>query len=422
MIRIDDRLYQRAHFEEAAARFAEAGLIEGAGRYAVCFAETADWLSLFFTIRKAGASVLPIHPGTPLPAARKLAIGAGCDRLFYNSLTPEILGPDAPANGEGQLLQMSSGTTGAPKCVARSWSEIDREVESYVRTFREPEDMTPVIACPTTHSYGLICGILVALQRGQVPVIVNTTNPKYLLGKLREIERPLLYSSPAILHTLARLMPSGEQIHATMTSGTLLPDPWFSRIRVASRFMFQQYGCSESGCIAINPDVSGAGDMGFVLPHLRAKAGRNLEEAGEIVVSGDTEVPIHTRDLGYLRDDGMLVFVSRIDDMINVSGLNVYPKDVEDAVMAMPGVTDAVAFRKSDPFAGERVGLLFSAGETIAPQALRVWCIDNLASHQVPMEILQVNAIPRQANGKISRREVAARHAAGEFFNVEAAE
>lgn len=417
MIRIDDRLYDHAYFEEASARLAEqAGLStrEG-GRYAVCFAETIDWLALFFAIRKAGASVLPIHPGTPYPAARKLAIGAGCDRLFYNSLTAEVLDAPAAASPKGQLLQMSSGTTGAPKCVARSWDEIDAEVESYVRTFRQPDDMTPIVACPATHSYGLICGILVALKRGQVPVIVNTGNPKYLLKVLRETERPLLYSSPAILHTLARLMPEGEQIHATMTSGTLLPDAWFSLIRARSLHMFQQYGCSESGCIAINPDVTATGDMGFVLPHLRPETGTSTDNAGEIVVTNPDGIAIHTRDLGYIREDGMLVFISRMDDMINVSGLNVYPKDVEDAVMAMPAVTDAVAFRKSDRFAGERVALLFSASETVAPQAVREWCSRHLTSHQLPMEILQIGEIPRQANGKISRREVAARHAAGEF-------
>ncbi len=417
MIRIDDRLYDHAYFEEASARLAEqAGLStrEG-GRYAVCFAETIDWLALFFAIRKAGASVLPIHSGTPYPAARKLAIGAGCDRLFYNSLTAEVLDAPAAASPKGQLLQMSSGTTGAPKCVARSWDEIDAEVESYVRTFRQPDDMTPTVACPATHSYGLICGILVALKRGQVPVIVNTGNPKYLLKVLRETERPLLYSSPAILHTLARLMPEGEQIHATMTSGTLLPDAWFSLIRARSLHMFQQYGCSESGCIAINPDVTATGDMGFVLPHLRPETGTSTDNAGEIVVTNPDGIAIHTRDLGYIREDGMLVFISRMDDMINVSGLNVYPKDVEDAVMAMPAVTDAVAFRKSDRFAGERVALLFSASETVAPQAVREWCSRHLTSHQLPMEILQIGEIPRQANGKISRREVAARHAAGEF-------
>ena len=417
MIRIDDRLYDEAYFSTRSAELAaEIGLnAQDTGRYAVCFSETADWLALFFAIRKAGASVLPIHPGTPYPAARKLAIGAGCDRLFYNSLTAEVLEPSGQLSPQGTLLQMSSGTTGAPKCVARSWAEIDAEIESYVGTFREPEDMTPVIACPTTHSYGLICGILVALKRGQTPVIVNTANPKYLLKVLRETERPLLYSSPAILHTLARLMPAGEQIHATMTSGTLLPEPWFADIRAKSRFMFQQYGCSESGCIAINPDVTSPGDMGFVLPHLIAATGDSAEDTGEIVVSNGDGAPIHTRDLGYRRADGMLILVSRLDDMINVSGLNVYPKDVEDAVMAMPAVTDAVAFRKADRFAGERVALLFSAEAPVAPQAVREWCSRHLASHQLPMEILQIDTVPRQANGKISRRDVAARHLAGEF-------
>ncbi|OBZ95053.1 acyl-CoA synthetase [Pararhizobium polonicum] len=417
MIRIDDRLYDHASFEETSARLAEqTGLLTRAGgRYAVCFAETIDWLSLFFAIRKAGASVLPIHPGTPYPAARKLAIGAGCDRLFYNSLTAEVLDVPVVVEAKGQLLQMSSGTTGAPKCVARSWEEIDAEIESYVATFREPETMTPVVACPTTHSYGLICGILVALKRGQTPVIVNTANPKYLLKVLRETERPLLYSSPAILHTLARLLPDGEQIHATMTSGTLLPDAWFALIRAKSQHMFQQYGCSESGCIAINPDVTATGDMGFVLPHLAAETGSSADDTGEIIVKNTDGIAIHTRDLGYIRDDGMLVFISRMDDMINVSGLNVYPKDVEDAVMTMASVTDAVAFRKSDRFAGERVALLFSASESVAPQAVRQWCSRHLASHQLPMDILQVETIPRQANGKISRRDVATRHAAGEF-------
>ncbi|MFP3543969.1 hypothetical protein SB748_10885 [Rhizobium sp. SIMBA_035] len=111
----------------------------------------------------------------------------------------------------------------------------------------------------------------------------------------------------------------------------------------------------------------------------------------------------------------MLVFVSRMDDTINVSGLNVYPKDVEDAVMLMPGISDAVAFRKPDRFAGERVTLIFSAAEAINPLSVREWCSRNLASHQLPMEILQVGAVPRQPNGKISRRQVAEMHQAGAF-------
>ena len=307
---------------------------------------------------------------------------------------------------------MSSGTTGAPKYVSRSWTDIDREVESYVGHFREPEGMTPVIACPTTHSYGLICGLLVGLRRGAEPLILNTGNPKYILRKLAEVERPLLYSSPVILQALAKLLPEGEKIHAAMTSGTLLPDPWFAQIRAKTRHMYQQYGCSEAGCIAVNPDMTTSGDMGLPLPHHRLRTGAGPDAPEEIVV----EVPegeIRTRDLGYRRPDGMLVFVSRLDDTINVSGLNVYPKDVEDVVMALPGVTDAVAFRKADPFAGERVGLAFSATEPVPHQSIRAWCREHLAAHQQPTEIFQADALPRMANGKISRRQVAESYAAG---------
>ena len=192
MLQIDDRYYDRQKFEQMVAQSADKAGLSANARYAVCFSDTAGWLALFFAIRNIGASVFPIHPATPHAAALRLAVAAGCHALYFNSLEAETLSSDVEPDTTGQLLQMSSGTTGAPKCIARGWVEIDAEVASYVATFRQPEEMTPVIACPTTHSYGLICGILVALKRGRTPVIVDAGNPKYLLRILRGIERPLL--------------------------------------------------------------------------------------------------------------------------------------------------------------------------------------------------------------------------------------
>jgi len=412
MIRIDDRHYTRREVEELTARRAEEARLHArpGARYAACFARTIDWLGLFFAIRAAGGSLLPLHPSTPPAAARRAARDAGCHYLFFDGFTPEVIAPEAEAAAPGQLIQMSSGTTGAPKVIARTWAAIDHEIESYVGHFRVPEGMTPVVACPTTHSYGLICGLLVGLRRGAEPVVLDTGNPKYILKALREVERPLLYASPVILHTLARLLPEEEAIHAAMTSGTLLPDPWFARIRARTRHLFQQYGCSEAGCIAVNPDMTATGDLGYVLPHHRLRTGSGPDAPEEIVLAGP-EGDIHTRDLGYRKPDGMLVFASRMDDTINVSGLNVYPKDVEDVVMALPGVTDAVAFRKADPFAGERVALVYSAAAPVSAQSIRDWCRERLASHQQPADIVRADALPRMANGKISRREVAALYA-----------
>jgi acyl-CoA synthetase (AMP-forming)/AMP-acid ligase II len=72
-----------------------------------------------------------------------------------------------------------------------------------------------------------------------------------------------------------------------------------------------------------------------------------------------------------------------------------------------------VAFARPDPFAGERVTLLFSAERPVPPRALQDWCRRWLAGHQVPVEAVQVGAIPREANGKISRRAVAAQYRDG---------
>lgn len=415
MIRINDTVFDQAYFNDASERMAAAAQLDkrAGERFAVCFSEAQDWLAFFFAARAAGVSVLPLHPSTPYAAARRQAETAKCNWLFYNRLEGEPV-CEEHADEPGQLLQMSSGTTGEPKCIARPWEDIGDEIDSYTAAFVEPEDMTPLIACPTTHSYGLICGILMALKRGQMPTILDTGNPKFLLRKLRETERPYLISSPAILHTLARLLPAGEQIHATMTSGTLLPEPWFKTIRGKSRHMFQQYGCSEAGCIAINPDAQAANEVGYVLPRFSLRGPGTQGDPKEIAVQR-AGVTVETRDLGYRRDDGMLVFLSRLDDLINVSGLNVYPKEVEDVAMTFAGVGDAVVFRKQDAFAGERVALLFSAEQEVDQRQLRQWCAERLAAHQMPTEVLQVERIPRQANGKISRREVAARYDAGEF-------
>ncbi|WP_168990581.1 AMP-binding protein [Aureimonas flava] len=422
MIEIDERSIPQSRMEEVVAQAAQALAPDAArgGRVAVRSRDAETVLAFVLAARRHGVTLLPVHPGLPDEGARRLAERAGCARLFLDGFEPLPL-PDAPPAPmeEPALLQMSSGTTGEPKCIARSWRSIDREIEAYVAAFPEADGMTPVVACPVTHSYGLICGVLVGLRRGRVPVILDTTNPRHLIRRLRGIERPVLYTSPALLHTVCRLLPPGERIHAAMTSGTILPAPWFAAIRDRVTHLFQQYGCSEAGCIAINPDLREAAHIGRPLPHHAVSAGTSAGEPAEIVVAG-AEGAVRTADLGWLREDGMLVFVSRIDDTINVSGLNVYPGEVEDVMMAMPGITDAVAFARPDAFSGERVALLFTAGEAVAPRDLQDWARRWLAGYQVPGDAVQVDALPRQANGKISRRAVAQAYREGRFERMSA--
>jgi acyl-CoA synthetase (AMP-forming)/AMP-acid ligase II len=243
------------------------------------------------------------------------------------------------------------------------------------------------------------------LKRGVQPVVVTNPNPKHILRKLLEATSPLLYSSPPLIAAVTMLAREDAPIFAVMTSGTLLKQATFDTIRKKVRHLHQQYGCSEAGCVTLGQDIGAANEVGTPLPHLELMAGMSAADPQEIVLKLDAKV-VETRDLGYF-EAGKLYYLSRIDDMINVSGLNVYPSEVEEVVLQMPEVVDAVVFKSGHDFGSDQVCLQFVAERAIEHGQIREWCAKKLASYQVPMRIAQVETIPKLPNGKISRKTLA---------------
>lgn len=414
MLYIDDTFYPQAALQQQFAHFAGIAQLQQPGRrIAYCLPDTFVGLALCLYARERQLSVLPIHASTPRALAERYAQKAGCELLFYGELNTAISLEAAPDNSAAGLIQLSSGTTGASKCIKRSWSDITAEICSYCRHFPEAQHMTPLVACPVTHSYGLICGVLVALQRGLAPRIITNINPKFLLKHLLASDSPLLYTSPAMLSALLPFWPKGSQLHAAMISGSLMSAPAFAQVRPQIRHLFQQYGCSEVGCISLNRDTQSATAIGTVLPHLQVSAGVSGSGPEEICVSqADAAAMVRTQDLGYFsctaQGEPLLHFVARQDDTIIVAGMNVYPQDVEDVVLAHPQVRDAVLFKVPDAQAGQRACLQFCSDSALSADALRRWCCQHLADWQVPHHLEAVAQIPRLANGKINRKQLAA--------------
>ena len=381
-------------------------------RLAVCLQSTADWLALCLRLKRLGASVLPIHPGTPLHAARALANDTGCSHLLYgedlSSTLPELIAdqharPSQSADG-GELIQLSSGTTGKPKAISRPWRDIDREVSAYVAHFKAARGLTPVVACPVTHSYGLVCGVLAGLKRGATPQVATQLNPRFILARLASVPDHLLYASPTLVNLLIQMLPDTQQLHTVMLSGAPLPAPVLQQVRDRCQRLCQQYGCSEAGCVALAEELTEPGQLGTPLPHLAVQAGISAQFPDEIRITVEASgQEIHSRDLGYFDTQGQLHFLARTDDTINVAGINVYPGAVEDVFLEYPGITDAVAFKQPDSFAGERVCLQFIAQTDVDIDHLRQWSRQRLSPHQVPALLEQVDTIPRLANGKVSR-------------------
>jgi len=411
MLTINDHIYTSNDFDEQQDTYLSLSIINQHKTIAVCVKDNFTWLSLCYYFKSQQISVMPLHPSIPLDTAKRMAIKAQCSLLIYDDLTQFIeLSTSQKIIDNAGLIQMSSGTTGEPKAILRSWADIDIEINSYRQAFTDAETMIPVVACPISHSYGLICGVMVALARGQHLIIVTNINPKYLIKILLSCDRPLLYSSPVMLKGLISLWPNEGKIFAAMTSGSTMSEQTFEKISQKVEHLYQQYGCSEAGCISIGRSLKSSNDLGKPLPHITLDCSNDRQKPSEIIVSIKTALgakQIHTQDLGYIDSKGSVCFLARLDDTIIVSGLNVYPGEVEDIILTYPQINDVVIFKIADPFAGERVCLQYVSHQTINPNLLRQWCSKHLAPFQVPQILQQVDNIARMANSKINRQQIA---------------
>lgn len=411
MIYVNDSQFDKNYFEQCYKQFEQHDVLGDCSgkRLTVCISDTALWVALCLYARVKGISVFPLPVDTPREAIKRRAkISASHYVIVADDMAGLLSNIEHISDHEDDvspvLVQMSSGTTGEPKCIDRTWSSIDVELENYIKHFADLSGMTTVVACPVNHSYGLICGVLATIKRGSQPIVINNFNPKYIIRKLQEVESPILYSSPALITTITMMVKADQPIHAIMTSGTLMQANWLEQARKKCHHLYQQYGCSEVGCISLGGDIQSIHDMGKPLPHLSVSAGEKESEPQEIIVTVNNDQVVGTRDLGYLGEDGRLHYLTRIDEMINVAGLNVYPAEVEKVVMDMPLVTDAVVFKKSHAFGNDQVCLQFVADEDIATEDIRTWCAQYLNKYQIPIQIAQVEKIDRLPNGKVSRK------------------
>lgn len=407
MLAINDATLDRAYFDARFAEFARLPHLKHSTgrRYAVCMPDAERWLALCLYLRDNGGSVVPLHPSTPLDAAKRLARRMHSSQLLFHDETSAIALDGDTRDDAGMLVQLSSGTTGEPKCIERTWASVDEEIESYVDALGELGSRVPLLACPVTHSYGLISGVLSALRRGVAPVVLTNINPKYVMRRAAASQHALLYASPTLLNVLVRLLADGPGLCPVMTSGAPLRGSWFNELRQRSARVLQQYGCSELGCISLNLETRAAFEVGLPLRHLEVLAGSSKTEPEEVRVRVGGHV-VSTRDLGYFNERG-LCFVSRVDDTINVAGINVYPREVEEVILEFSGVDEAVVYKRADPYAGERVCLKFTAGRTLDVAELRRFCVEQLTPFAVPLEIHQVTSIPKLENGKVNRRQLA---------------
>ena len=184
--------------------------------------------------------------------------------------------------------------------------------------------------------------------------------------------------------------------------------------------VLERYGMTETVMLVSNPyeGERRPGTVGFPLPGVEL---RLAVDSGEILVKGPNVfggyrgLPdataasftadgwFRTGDIGATDDDGYLRIVGRAKELIITGGYNVYPREVEDVLRSHPSVVDVVVVGVPSPEWGETVTAYVEATEPFDPDALIAWSAGQLAPYKKPRAIYRLDALPRNAMGKVQR-------------------
>ncbi|MEW9700048.1 AMP-binding protein [Paenibacillus sp. SI8] len=372
--------------------------------YAVCLKESFDLIVFVQYLQERSGSILLIHPDTPLETAKELAIRSNCHYLIYGNVEFIIeIDKNQPFHPPS-LMQFSSGTTGKSKLVSREWHEIGIEIENYNRALSASSDEKAVILVPVSHSFGLIAGVLASMQRDAEPIVVQSPNPKFALQLIRSTPKSIIYAVPFLYHLLNSFGKEELAYHKLISSGAPLTDALLSQLKPKSHEVWQQYGCTEVGCISLGKLDSVSSDVGRPLNHLQVTLSPSASHPtlNEIVVQVGSN-RIHTNDAGEIAESGELHVWGRMDDVINVSGLKVFPSELENTIGRMQGIKEVVVHKMPHKVWGEAVKAQVIVSDGIGPLEIKNWCMAHLPAYKVPSIIEIVREIPKLPSGKVSR-------------------
>jgi o-succinylbenzoate---CoA ligase len=312
-----------------------------------------------------------------------------------------------PPAGEPAAVLFTSGTTGSPKAARLARDNLEANARAANVVLEIDSRSRFICALPLFHVGGL--GILFRCQLAGATVLLHERfDPQAVARELREgATHASLVSS-----TLARVLEQGASFPPAIVAvgGGPVPGPLLERARKAGLRVVQTWGMTETCSMATceRPHEADGATAGPPLPGFEV-----VVEAGEILVRGPAvmrgylgQPPIQGRffrtgDLGELDARGRLVVHARRADLIVSGGENVYPAEVEAALLTHPAVREAAVLPASDERWGQ-VGIAFVV-TTASDAELRNFLGTRLAKYKVPARFVRLPELPRNAAGKVDR-------------------
>jgi long-chain acyl-CoA synthetase len=450
--------------DEQANRLAHAliaaGVVRG-DRVAICLGNSLEVVVAIFAVLKAGAVFVVINPQARADRISGLLADSGASALIATSRPGARLDgitlfttcdapahpktPPAQSHSEHDLaaLVYTSGSTGTSKGVMLTHRNLLAAADSICNYLEMTADDVILNALPLAFTYGL--GQITTAFRAGATVVLERSSvyPRVLLETLvreRVTGFPIVPTIATLVLQQDLAKTSFPHLRYITNAAAALSNVKIQQLRQAfpTTKLYSMYGqteCQRASYLAPEHIDARPASVGVAIPGtsvwiVDAEGNRVAPGGiGELVVSGphvmrgywnqpeetarvlgrdpqSGERLLYTGDLFRLDHDGFLYFVDRLDDIIKTRGEKVAPRQIEEVIASLPGVTEVSVYGVPDELLGEAVAasIAVSPGSRLTGARVQRHCLEHLDALMVPRVVDIREALPTTLNGKVSRR------------------
>lgn len=400
--------------------------------------------SLFFADTAVQSTLAPVL--TTIPSLKKVVYLQTATSDHFHTLiagVPAQALPDLPTDPDLTALMIyTSGTTGRPKGAQITHGNLTANLNSLHQAWGWREDDRLLHVLPIFHVHGLVVALHGALNAGATAVLLPKFTPQAVLATLVERKCTVFMAVPTIHKRLVDFPGAARYDLSHMrllTSGSdRLPDDLFLKFQhTFGHTLLERYGMTETGMNLSNPlhGERRVGSVGLPLPDVEARiVDAETEEPlpdgqiGEVqirgphVFKGYWQMPdktaaaftddgwLRTGDMGLRASDGYFTLKGRSKDLIITGGLNVYPPEVELVLAGHPAVAVSAVIGCPDKEWGERVTavIVLKPDHITTSEIIISHCRQHLAGYKTPKQVFFVDALPRNALGKVQKAKLRA--------------
>lgn len=445
-VRIDDAVLSRSDLVGGATSVAERVAV--AQRVAVLATPTVTTVLAVTGCLIAGVTVVPVPADVGVAERRHILTDSGA-QAWLGERPDETEGLPhipvrlharswhryaEPAPESTAIIMYTSGTTGLPKGVPIARKAIAADIDGLAKAWEWTAEDTLVHGLPLFHVHGLVLGLIGSLRIGNRFVHTGKPSPE----RYAEAKGTLYFGVPTVWSRVVNNVDAALALSSArlLVSGSApLPVPVFEQLtKLTGRPPVERYGSTES-LITITTLVSGERRPGWVgvpiegvqtrlvdengveVPHDGETIGR-LQIKGPTVFEGylnrpeataeafDEEGWFRTGDVAVIDAGGMHRIVGRESvDLIKSGGYRIGAGEIETVLLGHPGVREAAVVGVPDDDLGQRI-VAFVVGDA-EPDALIDFVAKQLSVHKRPREVRTVDSLPRNAMGKVLKKELA---------------